>query len=204
MTQTKFLLGIVILFGALTTIPMASADRGEDQITQEKTEQVEIVRRGDTLADISFRVYGTHRKWQAIFLFNKSKIGNPNRILAGMKVFIPLPGYKSRSVAEEAFGPMALARKPKASRKLSVNSQPTPDRSIASEMPKSKVKKQLTKNTQKPTPIETVKEVYDAFDSTVWSPSDAPQSPTSVAQLETTNHRQPAKTLMPFTEMEVP
>lgn len=47
------------------------------------------VQKGDTLQKISTKVYGTTKKWQKIFEFNKSTLKNPNKIYPGQKILIP-------------------------------------------------------------------------------------------------------------------
>jgi len=47
------------------------------------------VQKGDTLQKISRKVYGTTKKWQKIFEFNKGTLKNPNKIYPGQKILIP-------------------------------------------------------------------------------------------------------------------
>ncbi|MFH1189623.1 MAG: OmpA family protein [Candidatus Omnitrophota bacterium] len=49
-----------------------------------------VTKKGDTLWKIAEEVYGTGRKWNNIYRFNKDKISNPNRLRAGMKLTIPI------------------------------------------------------------------------------------------------------------------
>ncbi|MCG2712561.1 MAG: LysM peptidoglycan-binding domain-containing protein [Candidatus Omnitrophica bacterium] len=47
------------------------------------------VTKGDTLQIISKKVYGTTKRWQKIFEFNKGTLKNPNKIYPGQKILIP-------------------------------------------------------------------------------------------------------------------
>lgn len=48
---------------------------------------VYVVCKGDTLWDISDRIYGTHSKWKELYEKNKEEIGkNPDMIFEGMKL----------------------------------------------------------------------------------------------------------------------
>ncbi len=47
------------------------------------------VKKGDTLQKISKKVYGTTKRWQEIFEFNKGTLKNPNKIYPGQKILIP-------------------------------------------------------------------------------------------------------------------
>lgn len=57
--------------------------------TQIKTERFHIVRRGETLSDISYRYYGSADKWQKILDANRFPVKNPNRLRPGTKLIIP-------------------------------------------------------------------------------------------------------------------
>jgi len=48
-----------------------------------------VVQRGDTLGDISRKVYGTASKWQKIYNFNSDVLKNPNKVYPGQKLKIP-------------------------------------------------------------------------------------------------------------------
>lgn len=60
---------------------------------EEDEEQVKFitykVKKGDTLQKISKKVYGTTKKWQKIYNFNKGTLKNPNKIYPGQKILIP-------------------------------------------------------------------------------------------------------------------
>ncbi len=47
------------------------------------------VKKGDTLQKISKKVYGTSKRWQEIFEFNKGSLKNPNKIYPGQTILIP-------------------------------------------------------------------------------------------------------------------
>ena len=48
-----------------------------------------IIRRGDSLWRISRRVYGRGVRYSTIYLANKDKVRNPNRIWPGQVMMIP-------------------------------------------------------------------------------------------------------------------
>lgn len=47
------------------------------------------VTKGDTLQKISTKVYGTSKRWQEIFEYNKGILKSPNKIYPGQKILIP-------------------------------------------------------------------------------------------------------------------
>jgi nucleoid-associated protein YgaU len=54
------------------------------------------VARGDTLAEISKRVFGSEHLWKVLWKYNRKKISNPNRIYAGMTLsYIEMGGMFS-------------------------------------------------------------------------------------------------------------
>ena len=66
----------------------------QDSTVHEQTEKIEtqrfhVVRRGDTLSEISQTYYGSSAKWRKIFDANKETIKNPDRLSPGMKLIIP-------------------------------------------------------------------------------------------------------------------
>jgi nucleoid-associated protein YgaU len=66
----------------------------QDSTVHEQTEKIEtqrfhIVRRGDTLSEISQTYYGSSAKWRKIFDANKEAIKNPDRLSLGQKLIIP-------------------------------------------------------------------------------------------------------------------
>ena len=48
------------------------------------------VRKNDTLQKISYKFYGTTRKWMKIFEANKDKLKTPDKIFPGMTIRIPV------------------------------------------------------------------------------------------------------------------
>ncbi|MCO5143646.1 MAG: LysM peptidoglycan-binding domain-containing protein [Oligoflexia bacterium] len=47
---------------------------------------ITTVRRGETLADVSYRLYGTHKKWKKILDWNKDKISDLDNLIVGQKL----------------------------------------------------------------------------------------------------------------------
>ncbi len=47
------------------------------------------VKKGDTLQTISYKFYGTHKKWKKIFEANKEKLKDPNKIFPGQVIKVP-------------------------------------------------------------------------------------------------------------------
>jgi len=56
---------------------------------EKKTQQVYIVKKGDTLQKISQKAYGTTTKWRKIYDANKKSIKNPDKLSEGEKIIIP-------------------------------------------------------------------------------------------------------------------
>jgi nucleoid-associated protein YgaU len=50
-----------------------------------------VIRDGDILSRIADRVYGDPRKWARIWLANRDRLENPNRLKVGVRLVIP-PG----------------------------------------------------------------------------------------------------------------
>lgn len=66
----------------------------QDSSVHEQTQKIEtqrfhVVRRGDTLSEISQTYYGSSAKWRKIFDANKETIKNPDRLTPGQKLIIP-------------------------------------------------------------------------------------------------------------------
>jgi len=55
----------------------------------EPVTQTYIVEKGDTLGEISFKMYGTSKKWRLIYEANRNTLKSPNRIVVGQKLMIP-------------------------------------------------------------------------------------------------------------------
>jgi len=60
----------------------------EPQIPQEEFITYKV-QKGDTLQKISYKFYGTHKKWKKIFEANKDKIKDPDFIKEGLILKIP-------------------------------------------------------------------------------------------------------------------
>jgi len=54
-----------------------------------KTEKFHIVRKSETLSDISYQRYGSAAKWPKIYNANRDVIKNPNTVRPGTKLIIP-------------------------------------------------------------------------------------------------------------------
>ena len=54
-----------------------------------KTQKYHIVRKGETLSDISHEYYGSETKWRKIFNANRNVVKNPNAVKPGTKLIIP-------------------------------------------------------------------------------------------------------------------
>ena len=66
---------------------LASADVELNQPVQ--TTATAVVLRGETLAEVSYRIYGTHKRWSVLFKANHDQISDPNRIVAGQVLKVP-------------------------------------------------------------------------------------------------------------------
>lgn len=54
-----------------------------------ETQRFHIVRRGETLSDISQRYYGAANKWQKILDANRNVIESANKLRPGVKLIVP-------------------------------------------------------------------------------------------------------------------
>ena len=63
----------------------------EQQRTNIETQDTRfhVIRRGETLSDISYRYYGSANKWQRILTANRQTIKDANRLTPGTKLIIP-------------------------------------------------------------------------------------------------------------------
>lgn len=57
--------------------------------TMEKYETY-VVQKNDTLQKISYKFYGTHKKWQKIYEANKDRLENPDSLFVGQKLLVPV------------------------------------------------------------------------------------------------------------------
>jgi nucleoid-associated protein YgaU len=60
-----------------------------EQAEKIATERFHIVRKAETLSDISRRYYGSASKWQKIVAANRKTIRDPDKLTAGTKLIIP-------------------------------------------------------------------------------------------------------------------
>ena len=60
-----------------------------EQAEKVKTRKFHIVRKNETLSDISYKYYGSAKKWQKIFNANRSRIKDANTLRPGTKLTIP-------------------------------------------------------------------------------------------------------------------
>lgn len=60
-----------------------------EQAEKIATQRFYVVRKGDTLSEISQTYYGSPAKWRKIFDANKELIKNPDRLTPGQKLIIP-------------------------------------------------------------------------------------------------------------------
>jgi nucleoid-associated protein YgaU len=58
-------------------------------LEETETQRFHIVRRGETLSDISQRYYGQANKWQRILDANRNVIESANKLKPGVKLIIP-------------------------------------------------------------------------------------------------------------------
>jgi len=64
---------------------------GEQQTSNIKTQDTRfhIIRKGETLSDISYKYYGSANKWRKILAANRQTIKDANRLTPGTKLIIP-------------------------------------------------------------------------------------------------------------------
>ena len=60
-----------------------------EQVEKIRTEKFHIVRKGETLSEISRKYYGSANKWQKILDANRNVISNANKLRPGTKLIIP-------------------------------------------------------------------------------------------------------------------
>ncbi len=63
-----------------------------------KSMKVVVVEKGDTLAKIAEKVYGSKDAWKKFVVYNRSKISNPNKIFVGMKIAYLPHGETAKAV----------------------------------------------------------------------------------------------------------
>jgi tetratricopeptide (TPR) repeat protein len=61
----------------------------EGDLKQPAVASTVIVNRGETLAEVSYRVYGTHKGWTILFKENQDQLVDPNQIVTGQVLRVP-------------------------------------------------------------------------------------------------------------------
>ena len=93
-----------------TTAASGSATDGEaaaeepatvEQAPLKESKTSVIIRRGDTLWQISRRIYGKGVRYTTIYLANEAQITNPDRIIPGQVFGVPDKTVESDAEAEE-------------------------------------------------------------------------------------------------------
>lgn len=71
--------------------PSKPKEKGSDIVAKkEEKQRIYIVEKGDTLQEISNKMYGTTKKWKKIYEANKSVLKSPDMIKPGQKLVIPM------------------------------------------------------------------------------------------------------------------
>ena len=68
----------------------------EESSVEETTYDTYTVQKGETLGEISAKVYGTSRRWKQIFEANQDVLKDPNRLKVGQRLRIPKGGAPSK------------------------------------------------------------------------------------------------------------
>ncbi len=61
----------------------------QEQPEKIKTQKFHIVRKGETLSNISYKYYGSANKWQKILNANRKAIKDPRKLRPGTRLIIP-------------------------------------------------------------------------------------------------------------------
>lgn len=69
--------------------PKTAAKPKEKYAAPAKGGKTYVVKKGDTLQEISQKFYGTTKNWRKIYNANKGKIKDPNSVVVGTKLVIP-------------------------------------------------------------------------------------------------------------------
>ena len=85
-----------------TPAPSAEAPKSIEQAPLKESKDSVIIRKGDTLWQISRRVYGRGVRYTTIYLANQDMIDNPNRIAPGQVFGVPGKVSQSDEEAEKA------------------------------------------------------------------------------------------------------
>ena len=91
-------------YGMTEVLPITDVSLAETAKAAEFFDLV-TVKEGESLADLSFRVYGTHTKWGEILNANHDVLHDANKITAGMSLRIPMRKKAEASGHGEASGP---------------------------------------------------------------------------------------------------
>jgi nucleoid-associated protein YgaU len=69
-----------------TNIPDLTVHEQPEEV---KAQKFHIVRKGETLSNISYKYYGSAGKWQKIYNANRKAIKDPRKLRPGTKLIIP-------------------------------------------------------------------------------------------------------------------
>lgn len=69
--------------------PRPAAPRESYAPARPKTGQTYVVKKGDTLQEISKKYYGTTKRWRRIYEANRGALKDPNKLSVGTKLTIP-------------------------------------------------------------------------------------------------------------------
>lgn len=72
-------------------VPSGPEQKAEEKPMEGAIPKTVTVQGGDSLSIIAERVYGDPDKWRLIYEANQDKIKNPNQLLVGTKLTIPIP-----------------------------------------------------------------------------------------------------------------
>lgn len=81
----------------MKNVSLTQAKMIPNSVPSQEVSQEVVVRKGETLAGVSFRVFGTHRKWKKLAKFNSGIISDPNAILEGAVIKIPAPSTVTKN-----------------------------------------------------------------------------------------------------------
>ncbi len=84
---------------ATSLVATATAAQAQAQEPNESFREVRVGR-AETLATLSYRVYGTHRMWWRIYQWNRDSIPNPNQLKTGQVVRVSADGQILRLAQE--------------------------------------------------------------------------------------------------------
>jgi len=74
----------------ITDLPnTASTETTASEEEKIKTTKFHIVRKGETLSNISYKYYGSAGKWQKIYNANRKAIKDPRKLRPGTRLIIP-------------------------------------------------------------------------------------------------------------------